>query len=49
MIDEQMILHLQERFGLSEMKASVIFFTLQEHFTNQFKDNKNNSKSVEVT
>ena len=31
--DEDMIKHLQERFGLSPVKASVIFFKLQEHFT----------------
>lgn len=48
MPDEKMILYLQERFGLSEIKASVIYFTLQEHFVNQLKQNNNTSKLSKV-
>ena len=47
--DEKIRLHLQEKFGLSEIKANVIFFTLQEHFLNQLKVNKNQAKSLGVT
>jgi ribosomal protein S17E len=35
-----MIQHLQNRFGLSKVQASVIFFKLQEHFTKNYDDNQ---------
>ena len=36
--DRKVILDLQNRFGLSEIQANVIYFQLQEHFT---KDSMN--------
>jgi hypothetical protein len=36
--DRKVILDLQNRFGLSEIQANVIYFQLQEHFT---KNNMN--------
>jgi len=32
MTDEEMIQHLQDRFGLSKVQANVIFFKLEDHF-----------------
>jgi hypothetical protein len=37
MNEYEMIQHLQDRFGLSKVKANVIYFQLQRHFT---KDDK---------
>ena len=37
MDDNKMILSLQERFGLSSVQASVIFYQLQEHFSRKSK------------
>ena len=38
MADTKMIQYLQDRFGLSIVQASVIYFRLERHFT---KDGKN--------
>jgi hypothetical protein len=37
MDDDKMIQHLQDGFGLSEVKATVIYFRLEEHFTKSGK------------
>ncbi len=50
MKEDEMIQHLQDRFDLSKVKASVIYFKLQRHFK---KDNKivpkNLLESLEVS
>ncbi len=38
MADTKMIQYLQDRFGLSIIQASVIYYRLERHFT---KDGKN--------
>ena len=38
MADAKMIQYLQDRFGLSIVQASVIYYKLEKHFT---KDGKN--------
>jgi hypothetical protein len=49
MKEETMIQHLQNRFGLSKVKATVIYFRLEEHFTKENKSIKENSlKSSEI-
>ncbi len=40
MVDDKMIQYLQDRFSLSKVQASVIYFKLQEHFTKE--DNQRN-------
>lgn len=49
MNEDEMIQHLQDRFGLSKTKASVIYFQLQEHFRNEQNMTKNSTKSLGVT
>ncbi|MGD8707887.1 MAG: hypothetical protein PVI88_04305 [Nitrosopumilaceae archaeon] len=49
MKEDKMIQHLQERFGLSKIQASVIYFQLQEHFKNEKKMTKNSTESLEAT
>ena len=49
MNEDKMIQHLQERFGLSKVQASVIYFQLQDHFRNEQNMTKNSTKSLEVT
>lgn len=49
MNEDKMILQLQERFGLSKIQASVIYFQLKEHFTKEKMMTKNSSDSLEVT
>lgn len=50
MNETDMIKNLQERFGLSEIQANVIYFQLQEHFANEAKTTRTRShKSMEVT
>ena len=49
MNEDKMIQHLQERFGLSKIQASVIYFQLQEHFRKEQKMTKNSTKSLEAT
>jgi len=44
-----MIEHLQERFGLSKIQASVIYFQLQDHFKKEKKMTKNSTKFSEAT
>ena len=44
-----MIEHLQERFGLSKIQASVIYFQLQDHFKNEKKMIKNSPEFLEAT
>ena len=44
-----MIEHLQERFGLSNIQASVTYFQLQEHFKNEKKVTKNSTEFSEAT
>jgi len=47
--DDMMIQYLQDRFGLSKVQASVIYFKLQEHFTKEGKGNQRNlNESLEV-
>ncbi len=49
MTDEKMIQYLQDRFDLSKVQASVIYFKLQEHFTKEGKgDIRNLNASLEV-
>jgi hypothetical protein len=43
MDDDKMIQHLQDRFGLSKVKATVIYFRLEEHFTKNGKMFKESS------
>jgi hypothetical protein len=38
--DDKMIQYLQDRFSLSKVQASVIYFKLQEHFTKEGKGNQ---------
>jgi len=38
--DDKMIQYLQDRFGMSKVQASVIYFKLQEHFTKEGKGNQ---------
>ena len=40
MNEDEMIQHLQDRFGLSKFQASVIYFKLQEHFTKNYENNQ---------
>jgi len=40
MTDVEMIQHLQDRFGLSKVQASVIYFKLQEHFAKKSENNQ---------
>jgi hypothetical protein len=49
MTEDKMIQHLQERFGLSKVQASVIYFQLQKHFENEKKMAKNSTESLEIT
>ena len=42
MTDEEMIQQLQYRFDLSKVKATVIYFRLEEHFTKRGKIIKEN-------
>ena len=35
MNQEEMIKNLQERFDLSEVKAKIIFFTLEQYFSKE--------------
>ena len=50
MKEDEMIQHLQDRFGLSKVKANVIYYKLRGHFT---KDGKiileNSSESLKVS
>ena len=49
MKEDEMIQYLQDRFGLSKVKASVIYFKLQRHFKKDEKIIKENSlESLEV-
>jgi len=49
MKQDEMIQHLQDRFGLSKVKASVIYFKLQGHFKKDGKTVQENSlESLEV-
>ncbi len=49
MADEKMIQYLQDRFGLSKVQASVIYFKLQEHFQKEGNGNQRNlNESLEV-
>ena len=49
MKEDEMIQHLQDRFGLSKVKASVIYFKLQGHFKKDGKTVQENSlESLEV-
>jgi hypothetical protein len=50
MKEDEMIQQLQDRFGLSKVKASVIYFKLQRHFTKDGKIvPKNSLESLEVS
>lgn len=49
MNEDEMIKHLQDRFGLSKIQASVIYFQLQEHFKNEKNMTKNSNTSLEIT
>lgn len=44
-----MIEYLQERFGISKIQASVIYFQLQDHFKNEKKMTKNSTEFLEST
>jgi hypothetical protein len=49
MANAKMIQYLQDRFGLSKVQASVIYFKLEEHFTKEGKGNQRNlNESLEV-
>ena len=49
MVDDKMIIYLQDRFGLSKVQASVIYFKLQEHFTKEGRENQRNlNESLKV-
>ena len=43
MDDDKMIQHLRDGFALSKVKATVIYFRLEEHFTKSGKMFKENS------
>jgi hypothetical protein len=50
MKEDEMIQQLQDRFGLSKVKTSVIYFKLQRHFTKEDKIIKENfPESLEVS
>ncbi len=50
MKEDEMIQYLQDRFDLSKVKASVIYFKLQGHFTKDGKIIKENlPESLEVS
>ena len=42
MNETEMIQHLQNRFGLSKVVATVIYFTLQEHFIKEESASRKN-------
>ena len=49
MKEDEMIQHLQDRFGLSKVKASVIYYKLQRHFKKDGKIVQEDSlESLEV-
>jgi len=50
MKEDEMIQHLQDRFSFSKVKARVIYFKLQGHFTKEDKIIKENSpESLDVS
>ena len=50
MVDDKMIQYLQDRFSLSKVQASVIYFKLQEHFTKEVRGKEGNvSESLKVS